>query len=867
MIASSRSAKRSVCPYFVVIMIAVLWVPVLRAQTVAPSTYSFYTGTDAKPAPPPPVLGPANTVITDPTFGSTILRVTDQNTFGGQSFIPGDSGFVRTFNANSTAIKLIGPQGQGYWLEFNPATLKVGDGSSHPVPHDLTSIIPYTWEWSAVNPDIIYFLNGNTIAKYNKATGAITNLGGPLNGDPATYHAAVVGQDQWVCSAAGAGIQDTFTKLFCIDPNNPSNSKLIDVPNKTINGVAQSDPHWPTSAAGQTLGVHSIDGSAGGAWLGVTFHQQSWGGNGDCVFNLATNTWSLLTGADPYWSGHVSLGNGKSMNGSGSIDGRDSRGAVVRDPNDLMNSSKYVFIAQPPTTVNWYDGEHSSWHNAASNPNAPVLFSRYGDTSPSWLPWLLEIVLAATDGSNTVWRVAHSHGDPAGCYYAEGFAQISNDGNWALFSSYWGGTLGSESGGFGCGSRIDTFIVKLSSAGTSLPTVSITAPLAGSTLTGLTTVSATASDNVGVASVQFLLDGATLGPLLTTAPYAFAWTPASALNGLHTLTAVARNTAGNSATSSSVAVTVAILTPPPVISAVAASGIWASGATIAWTTDKLSDSQVDYGPTTGYGSSTTLNAALATSHSQALSGLSANTVYHYRVKSRDAASNLATSGDSTFTTAASSTPVGYWPFDEGTGTIANDASGNGHVGALVNGPAWTAGRINLALSFNGVSNYVSVADAPALDAFPLTIAAWINTTATTGIRGIVNKYAPGSFNGYQIFMNNGALCAWYLRDAANYAYDGGSCTLQTPGYNDGKWHQVVYVVDSAGGRLFVDGTQTASLAWTGSAGPTTTTQPLHIGDYPGVTGGAYFTGVIDEVRIYNGALSPPTRPLKLAIAN
>jgi hypothetical protein len=237
------------------------------------------------------------------------------------------------------------------------------------------------------------------------------------------------------------------------------------------------------------------------------------------------------------------------------------------------------------------------------------------------------------------------------------------------------------------------------------------------------------------------------------------------------------------------------------------------------------------------------------------------------VKSRDAAGNLAISGDFTFTTttAVSSTPIAYWPFAEDTGTIANDASGNGHVGTLVNGPAWTAGKINFALSFDGVSNYVSVADAPALDAFPLSVSAWIKTTSTTGVRGIVNKYAAGSFNGYQIFMNNGALCAWYLRDTANYAYDGGGCTLQTLGFNDGNWHLILYVVDSAGGRLYVDGTQKASLAWTGSAGPTTTTQALHIGDYPGITGGAYFAGVIDEVRIYNRVVSAPVGPLALKV--
>ena len=91
-------------------------------------------------------------------------------------------------------------------------------------------------------------------------------------------------------------------------------------------------------------------------------------------------------------------------------------------------------------------------------------------------------------------------------------------------------------------------------------------------------------------------------------------------------------------------------TTPPVISGVTASNITTSGAVITWTTNEASNTQVDYGTTTGYGSSTTLNSALVTSHSQTLSGLLANTLYHYRVKSRDSAGNLATSGDFTFTT-------------------------------------------------------------------------------------------------------------------------------------------------------------------------------------------------------------------------
>ena len=91
---------------------------------------------------------------------------------------------------------------------------------------------------------------------------------------------------------------------------------------------------------------------------------------------------------------------------------------------------------------------------------------------------------------------------------------------------------------------------------------------------------------------------------------------------------------------------------PPVISGVSSTGITASGATVTWTTNEPSDSRMEYGTTTAYGNSTILNPSLVTAHSQGLSGLTASTLYHYRVNSKDAAGNAAVSADFTFTTAA-----------------------------------------------------------------------------------------------------------------------------------------------------------------------------------------------------------------------
>lgn len=96
------------------------------------------------------------------------------------------------------------------------------------------------------------------------------------------------------------------------------------------------------------------------------------------------------------------------------------------------------------------------------------------------------------------------------------------------------------------------------------PTVSLTTPTAGSTLSGTTTISANASGSAAIANVQFQLDGANLGSPDTTSPYSFSWDTKATSNGQHNLTAIATDTAGRSATSAPVSITVNnVVTPPP----------------------------------------------------------------------------------------------------------------------------------------------------------------------------------------------------------------------------------------------------------------------------------------------------------------
>jgi hypothetical protein len=94
------------------------------------------------------------------------------------------------------------------------------------------------------------------------------------------------------------------------------------------------------------------------------------------------------------------------------------------------------------------------------------------------------------------------------------------------------------------------------------PNVSITAPPAGSSVSGVVSLVASAGDDVGVASVQFTLDGAALGAVDTTAPYGMLWDSTTAANGTHLIGAVARDAAGNTTVATAVSVLVSNAAPP-----------------------------------------------------------------------------------------------------------------------------------------------------------------------------------------------------------------------------------------------------------------------------------------------------------------
>jgi hypothetical protein len=177
------------------------------------------------------------------------------------------------------------------------------------------------------------------------------------------------------------------------------------------------------------------------------------------------------------------------------------------------------------------------------------------------------------------------------------------------------------------------------------PDVSLIQPADGSTVFGEITIKANATDDRGVSSVQFKLDGANLGQPQIAPPYQLTWNSRTVGNGTHEIAATATDAAGNSATARAL-VSVA---NGPLISAVGASSITDSSAVIGWTTDVDATSRVDFGTTTAYGRIAD-DSALVRAHQVTLAPLNPGTTYHYQVTSADAGGNGTVTSGYTFTT-------------------------------------------------------------------------------------------------------------------------------------------------------------------------------------------------------------------------
>jgi hypothetical protein len=193
-------------------------------------------------------------------------------------------------------------------------------------------------------------------------------------------------------------------------------------------------------------------------------------------------------------------------------------------------------------------------------------------------------------------------------------------------------------------------------------------------------------------------------------------------------------------------------------------------------------------------------------------------------------------------------------FNEAGGTIAADTSGGSRNGTIREA-VFVAGRFGNALSFDGVNDWVTVADAAALDLTTgMTIEAWVKPTVLSGWETIALKERGVGAMSYGLYAHDGApLAGGAAAPAATIAVGGTDRSVR--GLSPlpiGVWTHVASTYDGTTQRLYVNGALVASRAQTGSM--TTSTSPLRIGGN-NAWAGEFFGGLIDEVRVYNRALS------------
>jgi phosphodiesterase/alkaline phosphatase D-like protein len=320
---------------------------------------------------------------------------------------------------------------------------------------------------------------------------------------------------------------------------------------------------------------------------------------------------------------------------------------------------------------------------------------------------------------------------------------------------------------------------------------------------------------------------------------------------------ISEDAAGNPTTSEDFTFTTdAPDTTAPVISNVASSDITAQTATITWNTDEASDSQVEYGTTTAYGNTTLLDTNLTTMHSVGLSGLAPETTYHYRVISADADGNGATSEDHTFTTPALPPSLeAHWQFDETSGTLAADASGNGRDSTLEQGASFASGHLGNAVAFDGNDDYV---DAGSFDITgqELTISTWINPAQFTGKYRDNRILAKATSDAEQdhywmlsgIKQGDDTVLRFRLKT------DGDTTTLvaNTGNIPLNQWSHAVARYDGSTMTLYLNGQEVGSTAKSGELS-TDANVGINIGRNP--SGYGPWNGMIDDVRIYSRALT------------
>lgn len=199
-----------------------------------------------------------------------------------------------------------------------------------------------------------------------------------------------------------------------------------------------------------------------------------------------------------------------------------------------------------------------------------------------------------------------------------------------------------------------------------------------------------------------------------------------------------------------------------------------------------------------------------------------------------------------FNTVSNAELVGAWLFDEGKGEVANDASGNKNDGKI-NFGKYVDGKYGKALEFNGTNSNVEIQHNEVLSVEKFTLMGWINVPKFTGAwQTLATQNTDGPKRNYGLFINDGSGLIHYSFTSKNawQSFNAKSNVV------DGEWHHIAASYDEKMFRCYVDGVVDGETA--NANKPDNAETVITIGSW---VGGGWLKGVIDEVALYNEALS------------
>jgi hypothetical protein len=427
-------------------------------KTCGPPNYCARTDRKIETYPAtPPKLGPAGSSVTDPNFGTRILRVTDTKTSSkreGSPLMTPSSSEQNSWNSTSTRFYVETNGGQYLLYDFDPATMTARQSRSFGTPWGAEPQFSYT------QPNLMYGFGPRStqFQQYDVSSDKVTILHDitscvKLESDDIGHSITVSADDSRMETSVGPKQGSNYI-VYIYDRQ--QGCRWYNTNTGEIGG--KWGPKGTVSIPDRFT-IHNIRMSKSGKYVYVARANPSphhhW-----VVWEIETMN---VVVCSTECSGHRAMGYSHLVGPSGQSHPMD----LLLRPLNHLEDSKSLIPQLGRTSGYWYD-QHFSWNNANPDDTHPICLSTDRPSNPNTPgtplavdgPWENEILCVETDGKDSkVWRFAHTFSTAKNGFWSQPRGNISPDGRFFMFTSDWEDQLGETMDGKKF--RTDVFIVEL----------------------------------------------------------------------------------------------------------------------------------------------------------------------------------------------------------------------------------------------------------------------------------------------------------------------------------------------------------------------------------------------------------------------